>query len=189
MIPYVILAMEDEDDRQFMTRLYVSYQRLMLSECYKVTRNPQDAEDQLQETVIKLVDKVEFLKTLDEKRLIHYVVAACRNNSINFLKKERKIDYFSIDDDSWLSGSKIPIEAPSIEDQVVLKEDIQQFQDLWPTLPAKTRFLLEARYILHKTSYEIAEDLGVSPESVRMAISRSKRKIRELIEKDTIIKK
>lgn len=189
MIPYVILAMEDEDDRQFMTRLFVSYQRLMLSECYKVTKNPQDAEDQLQETVIKLVDKVDFLKTLDKKRLIYYIAAACRNNSINFIRRERKLDYFSIDDDSWTIGSKISIEAPSIEEQVVLKEDIRQFQDLWPTLPSKTRFLLEERYILHKTSNEIAEELGMTPESVRMAISRAKRKIRGLIERQANIKK
>lgn len=188
MIPYVILAMEDEDDRQFMTKLFVSYQRLMLSECYKVTKNPQDAEDQLQETVIKLVDKVDFLKTLDEKRLIYYIAAACRNNSINFLRKERKLDYFSIDDDSWLEGSKLPLEVPGIEEQIVLKEDIERFQKLWPTLPAKTRFLLEERYILHKTSNEIADELGMTPESVRMAISRSKRKIREQIMKETNIK-
>ncbi len=185
MIPYVILAMEDEDDRQFMTRLFLSYQRLMLSECYKVTKNPQDAEDQLQETVIKLVEKVDLLKSFEEKRLIHYVATACRNNSINFLRKERKVDFFSVDDDSWLEGSKLSLEVPSIEEQIVLKEDVERFQKLWPTLSVKTRFLLEERYVLHKTSNEIAEELGMTPESVRMAISRAKRKIREQLEKET----
>ena len=185
MIPYVILAMEDEDDRQFMTRLFLSYQRLMFSECYKVTKNPQDAEDQLQETVIKLVEKVDLLKSFETKRLINYVATACRNNSINFLRKERKVDFFSVDDDTWLEGSKLSLEAPGIEEQIVLKEDIERFQKLWPTLPPKTRFMLEERYVLQKTSIEVAEELGMTPESVRMAISRSKRKIRDQLEKET----
>ena len=36
MIPYVILAIEDESDREYMTALYIEYHRLMYSEIKKL---------------------------------------------------------------------------------------------------------------------------------------------------------
>ena len=46
----------------------------------------------------------------------------------------------------------------------------------------KTQYLLRARYILNKSGKEIAADLKMSPDNVRMAIVRAKRKAKKAME-------
>ena len=43
MIPMIIMAIEDEDDRSFMANLYVDYQRLMYKVITSYTTNKWDA--------------------------------------------------------------------------------------------------------------------------------------------------
>lgn len=38
MIPYCILVIEDDDDREFMTLLYIRYQRLLYKEIYEILK-------------------------------------------------------------------------------------------------------------------------------------------------------
>lgn len=52
----------------------------------------------------------------------------------------------------------------------------------WPRLDENTRWLLEARYILDYSDGELARELGVKPDSVRMALTRARRKARRLME-------
>lgn len=53
---------------------------------------------------------------------------------------------------------------------------------VWPRLDENTRWLLEARYILDYSDGELARELGVKPDSVRMALTRARRKARRLME-------
>ena len=48
MIPSIILAIEDDDDREFMTWLYKQYQRLMYREILKIVQETWDVDDIMQ---------------------------------------------------------------------------------------------------------------------------------------------
>ena len=48
MIPYLILAIEDDDDRAFMTNLYMKYHLLLYKEILEITHNRWDTEDLMQ---------------------------------------------------------------------------------------------------------------------------------------------
>lgn len=39
MVPFCILAIENEDDREFMTRLYLDYSRLMQQQITKIVQD------------------------------------------------------------------------------------------------------------------------------------------------------
>lgn len=47
---------------------------------------------------------------------------------------------------------------------------------IWTDLDQRSQYLLEARYILGKSHSEIAEDLGIKVASVRMALTRARKK-------------
>ena len=63
MVPFCILAIENEDDREFMTRLYLDYSRLMQQQITKIVQDEWAAEDLMQTTLVKLIDKVQDLRT------------------------------------------------------------------------------------------------------------------------------
>ena len=98
MLPLMIMAIEDENDKAFMTWLYLQYRRLIYSEIRKVVGDGDEAED-----------------------LLALVRA-------------------------------------------------------WPGLDDRTQYLLTAKYILKKGGKEIAEDLRMPPDNVRMALVRARRK-------------
>lgn len=186
MLPIIILAIEDDDDRAFMTNLYLKYERLMFSEAYKITRHHQDTEDVIHTAVEKLIDKIPLLRTLDQKRLTYYLSRTSRNTAISFCQKERKKNIFSVDDDSWTEKYTIADDEMSIEEQMVLKEDFANLQRAWAVLDEKTKYLLSERYLFEKSAKEISQEIATTPENVRMMLTRARRKVFQLLEKEHV---
>ena len=52
IIPYIILAIEDDGDREFMAWLYIQYQSLLYSEIIRIVQSSTDAEDVLHVNLI-----------------------------------------------------------------------------------------------------------------------------------------
>ena len=57
MLPICILAIRDDDDRAYMTRLFVKYQRLMYRTIYDILGDKWATEDVLQTTLLRLIDQ------------------------------------------------------------------------------------------------------------------------------------
>ena len=52
-----------------------------------------------------------------------------------------------------------------------------RLREIFVTLPVEDRLLLEEKYILLWTDAEIAKTLNIQPNSVRMRLTRAKRRI------------
>lgn len=181
MIPYCILAIEDDDDRAFMEYLFLEYHRLMYSEIQKITHDAWITEDVMQSTLEKLIDKIALLRKLDRKRLVNYIITASKNTAINYLKKEKKVTVFSFDD--CIDSPSEPYSDPIGEqlEQLEIKEDWQCLHKVWPKLDARSKYVLEGRYILEKTPEEMSKDLDIKVSSLRMALTRAKRIAKKLM--------
>lgn len=176
MIPFVILSIEDEEDLTFMTTLFLSYERLMYAEIRNVISNSWDVEDVFQTTLMKLIEKIPLLRTLEERQLVNYIITAAKNNARSFLRKAAREDSIGLDDDIWVTD-----DCESTESTVFRAENIRLLLDIWPELDERSKFLLEAKYILGMKSKEIATELNIQPDSVRMELSRARKKARKLM--------
>ena len=177
MIPVCILAMSDEGNREFMIALYINYERLMYSTIDKILHDQWGTEDVLQSTLLKLIDKVSLLRKLSKPQLANYIVVSCKNTAINemrFRAKRRTSAYNDLVVDNFEVHD-------SAEDTVIQMENCKELCDVWERLDDRSRYLLEARYILEEMPEEIAKNLGIKPESVRMALTRAKRKASKLM--------
>jgi len=180
MIPVCILAIADESDREFMERVFVQYQWLMYSTTEKIVKDHWSAEDVVQITVEKLIDKIEKLKTLDERRLAGYIVASCKHNAYNELRYRSRHPAFSIDED-WDSDAGDDT-VHSMEAALIHEDDLRRMVEIWDKLDDRSKYVLEARYILEKSDAEIAEVLGIRPNSVRMALTRARKQAYDLMQ-------
>lgn len=179
MIPFVILAIEDENDRAFMTALFVNYERLLYSEIGKLLRDPWAVEDVLQATLVKLIDKLPLLRTLDERSLVNYIITAAKNTARSLLRRAPREKLPSVDDEQFADGKLS--DGVSVEDPVLRAESVKRLADIWPLLDERSRYLLEAKYILEMESQEIAAQLGIKPDSVRMELSRARKRAQKLL--------
>ncbi len=167
MIPYCILVIEDEDDRQFMTNLYLNYNRLMYHEIFKLVRDSWVTEDLLQATLEKLIKRVSELRNKDRNHLVNYIIAACKNHAKNYIRDHKRYTEFSFDECMDHPDSEHGRDA--IEFQLIRADDLKRLSTVWDQLDERSRYLLDGYYILDKTTAELAEELGIKPESVRMA--------------------
>ena len=175
MIPVCILSIEDESDREFMTRIYLQYENLMYATVLKYVKNQAQAEDIVHTVVVKLIEKVNTLRGLERDNLVNYIITACKNTTFNtFRRKDREISW-DFDDRRGFNG-----DYTAIEEFLIRREDTQRLSRLWDELDERTRYVLEARYFLDKEIAEIAADLGIKADSARMALTRARRKAIEL---------
>ena len=173
MLPLMITAIEDENDREFMERLYLQYHRLIYSEVRKLVQNEDEAEDLMQTVVEKLIHKVDLLRDLERRRLVNYVISTAKNTAQNFLRDNHPAARV------WEEQEQLADPAPMPEEKILYREDLSSLSRVWSTLDEKTRYLLIARYILNKSGREIAEDLQMPPDNVRMALVRARKKARQ----------
>ena len=179
MLPSFILAIENESDREFMEQVYINYNRLVVSTVLPIVRNLDEAEDLMQSTMEKMIDKIPTLRQFDHARMANYLIAAGRNTAYNHMKAKNK-PVFSFDDCIEVGSDQ---EIRDIEDTVAMREDLRRMWQIWPQLKERTRYILEARYILGKSTAEIAQDLNIDRRSVRMATHRARKEVREKMEK------
>lgn len=176
MIPYMILAIEDEDDREFMTWLYIQYRNLLYSEILKLVNDPWNAEDLLQTVVEKLIDRVSLLRTFDRRGLVNYIITAAKHTAYNYCRDTKAIIFVDEGQDMLADSS------PSLDDYMIKGENLFCLAQIWETLDEKTQYLLSARYIFGKSGKEIARDLDMPPDNVRMALVRAKRKAKQAMD-------
>ena len=172
MLPLIIMAIEDEDDKAFMTWLYLQYRRLIYSEVRKIVGNTDEVEDLLQSVVEKLIEKLPLLRGMEQSRLVNYIISTAKNTAYNSLRgKEQEI--------LWGDQEGLADPAPMPEDHILAQEDLYRLARVWLDLDKKTQYLLNAKYVLKKSGKEIASDLNMPPDNVRMALVRAKRKARQ----------
>ena len=181
MIPFCILAIENDDDREFMAELFLRYQRLLYNEIYEILNNPWNTEDILQATLVKLIDKIPELRKKEKTKLVSYMVVAARNNTYNFLRAQKKSAQVSFEE---YSGQENSASADrQIESGMIAKEEIEEMVRRWSQLDERSKHLLEGKYILGKSDEALAEELSINPASVRMALTRARQNAYQILTK------
>lgn len=175
MFPLIIMAIEDENDRAFMTWLYLQYRRLIYSEVRKIVGNTDEVEDLVQTVVEKLLEKLPLLRGMERDKLVNYIISTAKNTAYNSLRgKEQEI--------LWEDQEELADPAPMPEEHILAQEDLYRLAQVWIDLDKKTQYLLSAKYILKKSGKEIASDLNMPSDNVRMALVRARRKARQAME-------
>ena len=166
----------DVDDRAFMQEVYQQNERLMYAIALKYASNTQDCEDIVHDTVEKLCKNIAKIKELPNSALRAYVVYAVRNTAINFRKHQSTINRHI----QQLSGDDSSSEYDQPESIIERIEDLQEkrtsLTKVWMQLTDAEQELLYRKYVLDQTTKELAGIFQCSRDSIRMRLSRARRK-------------
>ena len=135
----------------------------------------------MQNVLLKFIDRVQELRAKDRNHLISYIIAACRNHALNYLRDHGRYEIIYLDSiDDFAESARLD---SRIEEIVISQERFDLLAKIWDELDEYNRRLLESYYILEKSMPEIAEELGIKPASVRMALTRARSAARKAMEK------
>jgi RNA polymerase sigma-70 factor (ECF subfamily) len=142
----------------------------------RITLNPAEAEDVVQETMIKVWnrrDKWDEIESIDA-----FCLTICRNIALDKMRKMENQNT-SLEDGHDAPDSSY---ASNPEEQAMQQDRIQLVRRLINNLPEKQRSVMQLRDFEGKSYKEIAQIMAISEEQVKINIFRARQTIRQKFE-------
>lgn len=138
----------------------------------RITLNPQEAEDVVQDTMIKVWNKKEQWDEIES--IEAFCMTICRNLALDQLRKKENQNH-SIEDISI----ERPDKAPSPQELAEQSDNIERIKALMAKLPEKQRTCMQLRDFEGKNYKEIATILEIKEDQVKVNIFRARKAIKE----------
>lgn len=183
ILPLILMTIESEDDRAFMSSLYNDYYHLMYQEAYRILQNSHDAEDIVQDHLAYIIDRIDKFRKIDCCTLPFYLVMCIRRRCFNQLKKrevQQKHIAGSIDHEQFFF--EYPDSDESVEEKALLHLKYEQVLEAFQSLPERIKDVLRYKYLLEMTDEEIGETLGIQKSSVREYLTRARKAVYKICE-------
>lgn len=176
MIPFVILTIESEDDRAYMTLVYQRHRALMLKIAWEFTREKADVEDIVSDSCVALINHLDALRTMEPDCLRRYIAVTVRNKALDLCKRRQKESTIRqpMDEDSFQRVA----DPMSVEQKVQLLEELRRVQAMLKTLPEREQDVLRLKFRHGMKHKEIAAVLGITESTVTTYLSRARDRLK-----------
>lgn len=170
-------------EKEYFESIYNRYKLLMYQTARHYTSNQADLEDIMQDSVERLLRKTHKLMAIPSCALAAYIVYTVRSVAINLKRHQSVVMQHSIPLDV---SEQDTYESPHLSpDKLVEKLNAKkQLSLLWAKLPEEDQDLLYRKYIAEETDDELAEIFHCKKESIRMKLTRARRKAMKLLEQE-----
>lgn len=138
----------------------------------RITLNRAEAEDIVQDTLIKVWNRREEWNAIDS--IEAFSLTVCRNLSLDRIKKKENTN------DS-LEDVKVaePLSSSNPQDRMIAEDKINLVKQIVDGLPEKQRSCIQLRDFEGKTYKEIAEILEITEEQVKINIFRARQTVKQ----------
>ena len=140
----------------------------------RITLNPAEAEDVVQETMIKVWNRREQWDNIES--IEAFCLTICRNISLD---KMRKMENQNQSLEEGEHDTPDQSYASNPEEQAMQQDRIKLIRQLIDQLPEKQRSAMQLRDFEGKSYKEIAKVMDISEEQVKVNIFRARQAIRQ----------
>ena len=181
MITWMAGVSGTPNNEDFVLQMYNQYKNLMFSTAQRYTANIADQEDIVQTSLERLIRIFSNLQPSKRCVTATYIVYTVRSVSIDLLRKQGKdiANCISLADDCL---DEVESTGETLDNFFALSEQAAQLKRILSMLPAEERILLNGKYILNQTDRELAAILGCKPSSIRMKLTRARKRAMKLLQ-------
>lgn len=141
----------------------------------RITLNRQDAEDIVQETMLKVWSRREQWAEIDSMEA--FCLTICHNLALDRVKRMSRQTSTTLDVDTLDRADYSYNSDP--EEQTVQRDRLQIVRQLMDTLPEKQRICIQLRDVEGKPYKEIAAIMAITEEQVKVNIFRARQTIKK----------
>lgn len=165
-----------ETENQDILEIYHHFKRFVYAKTKDYTSDLTYREDIAQETWVCLLRNAAKLKRMDPKAQVVYIALTVRSSALDYLSKleSRAV---SVPDPTGSDGDN---GFPSAEEMFFLTNAVSGY-GIWDKLPKEDQRLLVGRYVQGLTDKELAELCHVKEDSIRMMMTRARRRAKKCI--------
>lgn len=156
-------------------QLWEHYHRFMLFIANRMVEKSDDADDVVQNVLLKLSRQIDRLSELTDAEKKRYLATAIRHEAINRgVYLQRRTSAVADIDEAKLE--QIP-DTKDTEHIVMLRDDAAHVLDIIRSLPGKEQSALRMKKISRASDREIASVLGIAESSVAQYVRRAQQKV------------
>ena len=181
-----LLAAARSGNREALAGLVAPYASGLFLSALRMTGNPSDAEDVRQEALLRAVSRLDqFAGSRSETRddFHAWVSRIGSNAAIDVIRRRREGKIVSLEQPANSTeetiGSGIAAREDNPEERLARKEMRTLLASAIVQLPADLRQACLLQDVLHYSTQEVADRLGISTVAVRLRLFRARRKLRE----------
>lgn len=182
LLPVMMLAILETEERSFMEEIYKDHFRLMFHTAWKFTEEKAVVDDIVSESCLALMRNLKAIKRLDGNQLKSYIVSTVRNTAINYLDKQsrarkRMVSESDIPED-WLAEA---LHVEGFEERIALADELANVLEALRSLPEKERQVMRLKFGGQLSDAEIAQAVGLAKGSVPQYIRRARERLKAII--------
>jgi len=181
-----LLAAARRGNREALAGLVMPYSSGLFLSALRMTGNPSDAEDVRQDALLRAVSRLDQFagsRSADRDDFHAWVSRIGSNAAIDVIRRRREGKIVSLEQPVGASeesvGSGIAAHQDNPEERLARKEMRMLLAGAIVQLPADLRQVCLLQDVLHYSTQEVADRLGISTVAVRLRLFRARRKLRE----------
>jgi RNA polymerase sigma-70 factor (ECF subfamily) len=143
----------------------------LLNYARKLTDDSSDAEDVVQEVMLKLWN---IRQKLEEYNSIEALAVRITHNLCMDMWRSKRTDQVSLD--------QVPVVSQTVNPERILEgnDEIRLMREIISSLPTLQQTIIRMKDIEEYETEEIAQITGCSSESIRSNLSRARKKVRDI---------
>lgn len=167
-------------DRTFFLEFYEQYKHFLYFLAGKYTTDPTRREDLVQDSLVRLLKNMESLKKLEGSRMHKYLAMTVRTAFLDSERIRNSLVTLSLEDETLELLMRADL-LGSCDPDVSARLDVEKLRK---DLPYRDWLLLEGKYIMGYDQEELGQLLGITPDSVRMVLTRAREKARKILRRN-----
>jgi len=175
----LIMAIENDDDREKAAKIYKLYGSTLFYIAKSILHDNYLAEDAVSRAIIRIIDNLEKINTIDCYQTRGFIVTIVRNISIDILRQQNHRKTVSLDVIPDYSACEEPV-----LDNVTTKEACLKITDAISNLNKNYSDILYLKMEFDYSNKEISKTLGISEDNVKMRLSRARKALKEQLLKE-----
>jgi len=171
----IISEIENNEERRTSKGIYDRYAFRMKNYANSILKNDHDAEDAVQETMIRVIRNIRVFLSLSWEDTEKLVIVYLKNVALTLYREkkhlaERNCSYDDLDE--MLTGE-------DIVENVIRHDTADRLNSLIDKLPGDYRDLLTLHYKFGHTISEIAKAFGITEGNAKMRLMRARNALRK----------
>lgn len=171
------------ESETFMTQLYKDHERLMYHVAKQYTADLFEAEEIIQNALVGLLQKEETLQRLNPYARASYIATTVKNSAINYRRKSERKQRRQVPLET-ASEAEDAMQTSAADAALLLGEGKDELLRAYEHLSEEERYLLSGKYVLQLSDEELSQALSCQPNSIRMKLTRVRRKLLAALQKE-----
>ena len=178
-----LAALAKQGDMAAFETLVVAHERMVYNVIYRMMPNQEDVKDISQEVFLKAY---RYLDPFDQKASFStWIYKIAVNTAIDEMRRRKGKETISLDwefeGEDGAQKKQYQPDGPSVEEQVLEKEGLQEIWQAMEKLSAEHRTVITLRDVEGLSYTEIAEITGTSLGTVKSRLARGRMALKDLL--------